>query len=100
MIIAKDSDLFILIKMAIAKLEESGDIIVCSNLYDYVAGSICDSVSSLFPNDRINDSELRSMRSLIYFAINDKKFFDWEMPTLTGLTADGFEKLAEKLPHE
>jgi hypothetical protein len=32
-------------------------------------------------------------------AINDKRFFDWEMPTLTGMTAEEFSRLAEKLPN-
>jgi len=27
-------------------------------------------------------------------------FFDWEMPTLTGFTAEQFKAIAEKLPCE
>ncbi|EFO29947.1 hypothetical protein TRICHSKD4_5787 [Roseibium sp. TrichSKD4] len=35
---------------------------------------------------------------MILQALSDKRFFDWEMPTLTGLTSEEFKAVANKLP--
>ena len=37
---------------------------------------------------------------LIDYAIRDHTSFDWEMPTLTDLTAEEFRIVADKLPRE
>jgi hypothetical protein len=48
----------------------------------------------------LTSSEMAGLRSLVLHAISDKRFFDWEMPTLTGFSAEEFRQIAEKLPRE
>jgi hypothetical protein len=40
------------------------------------------------------------LRRLVWHAVSNKQFFDWEMPTLTGFTAEQFGEIAEKLPRD
>lgn len=57
-------------------------------------------ISTILPRTDLTAQELTGVRRLIYQAIADKRFFDWEMPTLTGFTAKEFETIAGKLPME
>jgi len=41
---------------------------------------------------------LSATRLLINQVIHDTRFFDWETPTLTGLTIEEFSIVAGKLP--
>lgn len=86
------------INAALLKLEANGDIVLCSALSDVPAKQIHDAVIELVPNDQISLSEMSALRALVLQAIDDNRFFDWEMPTLTGLTAEEFRALASKLP--
>jgi hypothetical protein len=52
------------------------------------------------PNTALSHLELLGVRGLVLHAISDKRFCDWEMPTLTGFTAVEFEGIAEKLPRD
>ena len=86
------------IKAALSKLEANGDIVLCSALPDAPAKQIHDAVIELLPNDQISLSEMTALRALVLQAVGDNRFFDWEMPTLTGLNAEEFRALASKLP--
>lgn len=86
------------IKKALSDLEESGDIVLCANTPDAPAKHVYHAVKALTPNDKLSFSELVGLRALIFQAINDKRFFDWEMPSLTGFKAEEFKEIAEKLP--
>ena len=48
----------------------------------------------------ISNTEWISISSLIFYAVSNERFFDWEMPTLMGLNRDQFFKLAKKLKLE
>ena len=86
------------IKKALSDLEGSGDIVVCSESAGGIAKYLHDAVRAFVPNSALTHSELSGIRTLIFHAVDDERFFDWEMPTLTGFNADGFRKIAEKLP--
>lgn len=88
------------IKQSLYDLEERGDIVICSTISDAPAKCLYDVVRTFIPNDSLTTSELSGIRSLIFHAVDDKRFFDWEMPVLTGFSADEFRKIAEKLPAE
>ena len=93
-----DDLLMKLINKALLDLEYSGDIVLCSSDADTPAKHIHEVVSQLVPSGQLTTLELSGLRSLIFQAVEDESFFDWEMPTLTGLTSDEFKKLADKLP--
>lgn len=86
------------IKSALLDLEEQGGIVLCASEPDFPAKFIYEAVSGLAPSDQLTITELAGLRSLVFQAVSDKRFFDWEMPTLTGLTADQFKAAANKLP--
>jgi hypothetical protein len=97
--IAKQIDPFIFesVKAAVSSLENA-DMLVCVADLDIVAKRLAIQILKHTPQLAIASTELSGLRSLAYEAINDKRFFDWEMPTLTGFTADQFRTIIEKLP--
>ena len=86
------------ITRALLDLEERGDIVICTNKPDSSARVVYEAVSELVPSDKVTIAELAGIRELILQAVSDQRFFDWEMPTLTGLTSDQFKEVANKLP--
>jgi hypothetical protein len=87
-----------LISRALLELEERGDIVLCVDSAKKPAKHIYDALGELMPNDKLTASELSGLRALVFQATNDQRFFDLEMPTLTGFTADEFRTIARKLP--
>ncbi|MES5045430.1 hypothetical protein [Rhizobium nepotum] len=87
-----------IIRNALEELERDGEIVICSSNPNHITDFLNDRLRVLTPTDTMTPVELAGLRSLVYHAINDKRFFDWEMPTLTGLTAEEFANLAAKLP--
>lgn len=94
----RDKILLAAINHGLKELEEANEIVVCSVSHDKAANHLHDVVSEVTPRTNLSLEELQAVRSLIYFAINDTRFFDWEMPTLTGKKAEEFRNIAEKLP--
>lgn len=93
-----DDLLFQSIKKALLNLEERGDIVLCASDTDIPAKHIYEAVREFVPSERLTTSELSGLRALVFQAVSDDRFFDWEMPTLTGLTSDQFKEAASKLP--
>ena len=85
---------------AITDLEALDELVLCSDDPTKCATIIASSVRHIVPNTSLNSSEMLGIRSLILHAIADARFFDWEMPTLTGLSAEQFRAIADKLPRE
>ncbi len=96
---SSDEVLWSSIKEALDRLEMNGDIIICTDNKSKVIEKIYKSIYNVIPKTNLSAIELSSIRSLIYHAISDEKFFDWEMPTLTGMTKEEFKKLLDKLPN-
>lgn len=65
-----------------------------------LAVKIRDRIASEVPIPPVSTIEFSAIRALIRLAVEDKRFFDAEMPTLTGLTAEQVLDLAAKLPFE
>ncbi|WP_152612647.1 hypothetical protein [Leisingera sp. ANG-M7] len=85
---------------AITDLDDSNELVLCSDDPTNCATKIASSVRHVVPNTGLNSSEMLGIRSLILHAISDKRFFDWEMPILTGFSAEQFKAIADKLPRE
>lgn len=88
------------IAMVLGELERDGDLVITSPSIEPIADRIAQAVLSVAPNTALSHLELLGVRSLVLHAISDKRFFDWEMPTLTGFTAAEFEGIAEKFPRD
>ncbi|WP_404479106.1 hypothetical protein [Novosphingobium sp. BL-52-GroH] len=86
------------IAIAVGGLEEEGELVVTSSSVEPIANKLAEAVLSVVPHTSLSLEELVGVRCLILHAISDKKFFDWEVPTLTGFTAEEFKLIAEKLP--
>lgn len=84
----------------LAKLEEDGDIAITTTVPSQIVEKIRERITGQMPDPPLTSSEYGNIRSLNHEATSDKRFFDWEMPTFTGLTAAQFKQLAEKLPRD
>lgn len=85
---------------ALTCMEEEEELVITTSVPRQLAGRIRNRIANEVPIPQISKTELTAIRSLIYRAVNDTRFFDFEMPTLTGLTAEEFNDLAAKLPIE
>lgn len=93
-----DDQLMSILKKALVELEDRGKIVLCTGTPDTPAKFLHDELKELMPSEVLCPAELSGLRSLTLHAINDKRFFDWEMPSLTGFNAEEFAEIAEKLP--
>ncbi|MBZ9648777.1 hypothetical protein K9B33_14600 [Sphingobium sp. 3R8] len=94
----KDEKLSRVIAMTLGALERDGELVVTCPSIEPIADRIAEAALDVVPNTSLSFLELVGVRGLILHAISDKRFFDWEMPTLTGFSASEFERIAEKLP--
>lgn len=85
---------------AVSKLERDGELVVTSSSIELIADRLAETALGVVPHTSLSLVEMGGIRSLILHAISDERFFDWEMPTLTGFTAAEFERIAEKLPRD
>ena len=83
---------------ALDGLERRNQIILCADDRTAIAAQLGAAVRSVWPDAPTTTQEMAAVRALIFHALADKRFFDLEMPTLTGLNADGFRSVAGKLP--
>jgi len=88
------------IAQALGELEREGELVVATPSIIFIADRIAEAALSVVPNTSLSLQELSGIRSLILHAVSDKQFFDWEVPTLTGYTAEEFKLIAQKLPLE
>ncbi|QSZ60062.1 hypothetical protein [Rhizobium sp. ZX09] len=95
-----DTDLRNAVREALLQLETDGHIVIVSTTPGSLVNAIANKVAEVVPHAELSLGELYATRRLIDYAIRDHRFFDWEMPTLTGLTAEEFRIVADKLPRE
>lgn len=88
------------VREALLQLENDGHIVIVSTTLGSLVDAVANKVADVVPNTELSLRELCATRQLINHAIHDRRFFDWEMPTLTGLTAEEFRVVADKLPRE
>ncbi|MEL7259641.1 MAG: hypothetical protein AAFN80_17715 [Pseudomonadota bacterium] len=88
------------IEATMKKLEQADELVICSETPTKVATEIAKAVDHIVPDTGLSFLEMSGVRALILQAISQPAFFDWEMPTLTGFSAEQFEAIAEKLPRE
>ena len=95
---SKDALLDQTLAAVLNKLEADQEIVVCTTSPQRVVERLSEAVLDVVPSTDLTGSELNGLRLLVHQAIGNPTFFDWEMPTLTGFSADDFRAIAEKLP--
>lgn len=89
-----DADLRNAVRVALLQLEADGHIVIVSTPPRSLVNAIANKVAEVVPHTELSLRELYATRLLIDYAIRDHRLFDWEMPTLTGLTAEEFRVVA------
>ena len=85
---------------ALGQLEADQEIVVCTASPNHVVERLSSAILAVVPHTGLTASELYGLRLLVLQATANRAFFDWEMPTLTGFSAEEFEAIANKLPRE
>ena len=85
------------ISKALIECEENSDLVITTAVIDQISEVIADKVKTEYSGGIISPEETLGVTSLIFHAIEDKKFFDWEMPTKSGFTAEEFDSIATKM---
>lgn len=98
--IADERSLAQAIAKSLVELENANELVLCSDSPRVCATKIAASIRHVIPDTGLTSLEMYGIRSLILHAIENKAFFDWEMPTLTGFNATQFKAIADKLPRE
>lgn len=93
----KHQDLVKIISSALTESEESSDVVITTNIIDDVSKVIADKILESGALSVLTSEEVLGINTLIYHAINEAKFFDWEMPTKCGYTAEQFDEISKKL---
>lgn len=81
-------------------LEEEDSLVITTTLPRSLAVKIRERIANEVPIPPVSTTEFSAIRALIRLAVEDKRFFDAEIPTLTGMTAEEFLALAARLPGE
>ena len=82
---------------ALRSAEDAGDTVICTTVPERIVDRISENVRSVFTGEIFSPSELLALSALISPAVSDKQFYDWEMPTLIGYTADEMAILGRRI---
>ncbi len=85
------------ITKALLEAEDTGDLVIATSTPTSVSASIAEKVQEVFTGDIFSPEELLALSQLIYHATADKRFYDWEMPTLIGYTVEEMKELGDRL---
>lgn len=92
-----DSRLLNAISTALVECEENSDLVITTAVVNKISEVIAKKVKEEYSGGIISPEETLGVTNLIFNAIENKKFFDWEMPTLCGYNAEEFDAIARKL---
>ena len=82
---------------SLARAEEAGELVICTDAPVDIADRISESVRGVFAGDSFSPDELLALSALIFHATSDKRFYDWEMPVLLGYTAEQMAELGNRI---
>jgi hypothetical protein len=84
----------------LSKREDEGELVLISAATGPISKRLVEAAQTVVPHSDLTLDEMIGLRRLVWHAVSNKQFFDWEMPTLTGFTAEQFAEIAEKLPRD
>jgi len=77
---------------------ERDEMIVCVLDRELVAKRLARELLNEAPHLQVSQEELHGLSMLVHHAVSDERFFDWEMPILTGYSAEEFKRIISLLP--
>ncbi len=92
-----DEKLTTAISVALKKAEDNDNIVITTSTINDVASVIADEIKKVYAGGVLSSDEIFGICIVLLHAVEDKKFYDWEMPTLSGFKAEEIKKLAIKL---
>lgn len=92
-----DSELTSAISESLLAIESKGELVITSASPHAAATEIAEKVREVYAGGVFTPEELMALSSLILHAVADKRFYDWEMPTLIGYSADEMKALGMKI---
>jgi hypothetical protein len=81
---------------ALKRSEEKGDLVIATSVINNVTEPMAEAVKAVYAGI-FTTQELAALSNLVFQAVSDTKFYDWEMPTLVGFTREEMQSLGEKL---
>jgi len=91
-----DSELDSAISTALQEAESHDNIVIASQVSN-TSSAIREEVKKVYAGGVLSPNEILGICTVLFHAVENKKFYDWEMPTLTGYSADEMKTLAENL---
>ena len=82
---------------ALVQAEKDQNIVITTNNIHDISALISDKVKTVYAGGLLSPEEIKGLYNLINHAVQDKSFYDWEMPILIGYTAEQMDDLAKKL---
>ena len=92
-----DKKLTTAISGALKKAEDNDSIVITTSTINDVASSVADEVKKVYAGGVLSPDEIFGLCVVLLHAVEDKKFYDWEMHTLSGFKAEETKQLAIKL---
>ncbi|GJC05382.1 MULTISPECIES: hypothetical protein [Aeromonas] len=81
---------------ALIHAEEKGDLVITTSVIDGITVPMAEAIKTVYAG-MFTTHELSALSNLAFHATQDANFYDWEMPTLIGLSREEMQSLGEKL---
>ncbi|MDO6477946.1 hypothetical protein Q4520_21225 [Alteromonas sp. 1_MG-2023] len=91
-----NSELISAINKGLLDSEKNSDIVITTGILENASKVIAQNVQHQYAGV-ISRDETIAVINLIFQAIEDEQFFDWEKPTLCGADKTQFEQIRKKL---
>ena len=85
------------IASALIKAEDNGDIVTTTATPNDIYTLIANNVKEVYAGGVLSPDELFGICVVMFHAVENEKFYDWEMPTLCGYTREEMKILVKKL---
>jgi hypothetical protein len=92
-----EEKLVISLQSALKKAEEKGSLVLTTTTLNEITDALVESVKESYAGGVVTPDEMFGVCNVLYHAIEDKKFFDWEMPTLCGYKAEEIKDITDRL---
>ena len=85
------------LQSGIGTAEDKGLLVSTTPNHRQAAKVLAEQVKVAYAGGVISPEEALGICSVLYHAVEDKRFFDWEMPTLCGYKAEEIKQITDRL---
>lgn len=79
------------------KAEENGALVLTTTVISDITNVLVESVKSSYTGGVLTPDEMFGVCNVLYHAVEDKRFYDWEMPTKCGYSSEEMKSITDKL---